>query len=109
MRGGKSKPTLVLLVQVGRHGLAQDVVGQLGDAIDAVGRRVRGRVLHCRLALVHGERGAGDSGEEETVPTITPAAMAVVPPPTVIGGHGRALLVMAAVLCLIAALLAFWL
>jgi PPM family protein phosphatase len=51
----------------------------------------------------------GETGEEETLPTITPAAAAAVPPPTVLGGRGRALLVMAAVLCLIAALLAFWL
>ena len=51
----------------------------------------------------------GETREEETLPSITPAAMAAVPPPTVLGSRGRALLVMAAVLCLIAALLAFWL
>jgi serine/threonine protein phosphatase PrpC len=41
-----------------------------------------------------------------TVPT---AAVAAAPPPTVLGSRGRALLLMAAVLCLIAALLAVWL
>jgi len=51
----------------------------------------------------------GDSGEEETVPIPAHAAVAAVPPPTVLGGRGRALLLMAAVLCLIAALLAVWL
>jgi protein phosphatase len=51
----------------------------------------------------------GETREEETLPTMTPAAVAAVPPPTVLGGRGRALLVMAVVLCLIAALLAFWL
>jgi serine/threonine protein phosphatase PrpC len=51
----------------------------------------------------------GDSGEEESVQAPVRAAAATVPPPTVLGGRGRALLLMAAVLCLIAALLAFWL
>jgi protein phosphatase len=41
--------------------------------------------------------------------TIRTAAVAAAPPPTVLGSRGRALLLMAAVLCLIAALLAVWL
>jgi protein phosphatase len=51
----------------------------------------------------------GDSGEEETLPIPVQAAVAAVPPATVLGGRARALLLMAAVLCLIAALLAVWL
>jgi len=51
----------------------------------------------------------GDGGEDD-VPTlpVKPAAP-TTPPPTRLGSRGRALLLMAAVLCLIAALLAFWL
>ncbi|HET9040991.1 MAG TPA: Stp1/IreP family PP2C-type Ser/Thr phosphatase [Gemmatimonadales bacterium] len=51
----------------------------------------------------------GDPADDEPLPTPAPAAAAAVPPPTVLGGRGRALLLMAAVLCLIAALLAVWL
>ncbi|MEP6687621.1 MAG: Stp1/IreP family PP2C-type Ser/Thr phosphatase [Gemmatimonadales bacterium] len=51
----------------------------------------------------------GDSGEQETLTIPAQAAVAAVPPPTVLGGRGRALLLMAAVLALIAALLAVWL
>jgi serine/threonine protein phosphatase PrpC len=51
-----------------------------------------------------------DGDTEDDLPTVPvkPAA-AATPPPTVLGSRGRALLLMAAVLCLIAALLAFWL
>ena len=50
----------------------------------------------------------GDVPDEEptTVPT---ASVVAAPPPTVLGSRARALLLMAAVLCLIAALLAVWL
>jgi PPM family protein phosphatase len=52
----------------------------------------------------------GDTGEEEPPPArVKDVAAATPPPPTVLGSRGRALLLMAAVLCLIAALLAFWL
>jgi protein phosphatase len=67
-------------------------------------------------------REAGDVGysvyhvpeesTDEAVPAPAPAAAAMAagaPPPTVLGGRGRALLLMAAVLCLIALLLAVWL
>jgi PPM family protein phosphatase len=50
----------------------------------------------------------GDGGEEDTL--ASPAeAVITAPPPTILGSRGRALLLMAAVLCLIAALLAIWL
>ena len=42
------------------------------------------------------------------MPSVT-TAVATAPPPTVLGSRGRALLLMLAVLCLIAALLAVWL
>jgi hypothetical protein len=47
--------------------------------------------------------------EEQPLPAPAAAAEATAPPPTVLGSRGRALLLMAAVLCLIAALLAVWL
>ncbi len=51
----------------------------------------------------------GDTGEDEPPPAPAKDVAAATPPPTVLGSRGRALLLMAAVLCLIAALLAFWL
>jgi serine/threonine protein phosphatase PrpC len=51
----------------------------------------------------------GDGGDDE-VPTLPmKAATPATPPPAMLGSRWRALLLMAAVLCLIAALLAFWL
>ncbi|MEO6057978.1 MAG: protein phosphatase 2C domain-containing protein [Gemmatimonadales bacterium] len=47
--------------------------------------------------------------DEEPVPVTIGAAVTSAPPPTALGSRGRALLLMAAVLCLIAALLAVWL
>jgi PPM family protein phosphatase len=49
-----------------------------------------------------------DATEDDPIPTPA-AAAATAPPPTMIGSRTRALLLMAAVLCLIAALLAVWL
>jgi PPM family protein phosphatase len=49
-----------------------------------------------------------DPADDEPI-TVPTAAVAAAPPPTVLGSRGRALLLMAAVLCLIAALLAVWL
>ena len=49
-----------------------------------------------------------DATEDDPVPAPA-AAAAAAPPPTMIGSRTRALLLMAAVLCLIAALLAVWL
>jgi protein phosphatase len=51
----------------------------------------------------------GEPPDEEPATLPTPMAAAAVPSPTPFGGRNRALLVMAAVLCLIAALLAVWL
>jgi PPM family protein phosphatase len=51
----------------------------------------------------------GDSGDDDPPTVPVKAAVAATPPPTVLGSRARALLLMAAVLCLIAALLAFWL
>jgi serine/threonine protein phosphatase PrpC len=50
-----------------------------------------------------------DPTEDDPITVPTAAAVAAAPPPTVLGSRGRALLLMAAVLCLIAALLAVWL
>jgi serine/threonine protein phosphatase PrpC len=49
-----------------------------------------------------------DFTDEQPI-TMPTAAAAVAPPPNALGSRTRALLLMAAVLCLIAALLAFWL
>jgi hypothetical protein len=51
----------------------------------------------------------GEHADEEPATAPTPAAVATMASPTPFGGRSRALLVMAAVLCLIAALLAVWL
>jgi serine/threonine protein phosphatase PrpC len=50
-----------------------------------------------------------DPPEDDPAPAPAAVAVATAPPPTMIGSRTRALLLMAAVLCLIAALLAFWL
>jgi len=50
-----------------------------------------------------------DVDEDEPAPTPAPAVAAPAPAPTLLGSRGRALLLMAAVLCLLAALLAVWL
>ena len=51
-----------------------------------------------------------DGDTEDDLPTVpVKSAAPATPPPTKVGSRGRALLLMAAVLCLIAALLAFWL
>jgi protein phosphatase len=49
-----------------------------------------------------------DAADDDPIPAPA-AAAATAPPPTMIGSRTRALLLMAAVLCLIAALLAVWL
>jgi len=51
----------------------------------------------------------GEAPGEAPAPAPTAAAVATAPPPTLLGSRGRALLLMAAVLCLIALLLAVWL
>jgi serine/threonine protein phosphatase PrpC len=51
----------------------------------------------------------GDAGEDDPPTVPVKAVAAATPPPTMLGSRARALLLMAAVLCLIAALLAFWL
>jgi protein phosphatase len=51
----------------------------------------------------------GDPPEEEPITVPTPSTVATAPPPPMLGSRARALLLMAAVLCLIAALLAVWL
>ena len=50
-----------------------------------------------------------EAADEESAPAPAVAAAVTAPPPTLIGSRTRALLVMAAVLCLIALLLAVWL
>jgi serine/threonine protein phosphatase PrpC len=50
-----------------------------------------------------------DPTDDDPITVPTAAVVAAAPPPTVLGSRGRALLLMAAVLCLIAALLAVWL
>jgi protein phosphatase len=51
----------------------------------------------------------GDLSDEEPVTVPTTVSAVAAPPPTAVGNRMRALLLMAAVLCLIAALLAVWL
>jgi PPM family protein phosphatase len=51
----------------------------------------------------------GDLADDDPITVPTAAAVTAAPPQAVLGSRGRALLVMAAVLCLIAALLAVWL
>jgi len=50
-----------------------------------------------------------DVTDEDPLPAPAAPAVSGAPPPTLVGSRGRALLLMAAVLCLIAALLAVWL
>jgi PPM family protein phosphatase len=52
---------------------------------------------------------ADDDPADDDPITVPAAPVATAPPPTILGSRGRALLLMAAVLCLIAALLAVWL
>ena len=51
----------------------------------------------------------GEAGEDDLPTAPVKRVAAATPPPSVLGSRARALLLMAAVLCLIAALLAFWL
>jgi hypothetical protein len=50
-----------------------------------------------------------DATEDDPIPAPAAGVAATAPPPAMIGSRTRALLLMAAVLCLIAALLAVWL
>jgi serine/threonine protein phosphatase PrpC len=65
-------------------------------------------VGYSEYHLPDGDLPDGDLPGDEPI-TVPTAAVAAAPPPAVLGSRGRALLVMAAVLCLIAALLAVWL